>query len=141
MATVRLTYPSRMDSENRMLDDVSRSLQEFSLPTDIRQAILLTVSEAFTNALTHGNRLDPSKTIAIELSINESTLVADITDQGTEGLKRVAQHQPPGPLSESGRGLSLIRHYASRVALAETAEGGLHVRIEFDLIETNTRPS
>lgn len=133
MARYEFTYLSVAESEGRMMDDLIAVLDRHPIPPELRQPIMLTVSEAFTNALTHGNRYDSSKEIMIELSVNELQVSADIRDQGSGGISRVAAHQPPDLMSESGRGIGLIRHYADRVELAETPAGGLHVHIEFDL--------
>lgn len=133
MATYEFEYISVAESEGQMMDDLTDVLGRHRLPPDIAQPVMLAVSEAFTNALTHGNRYDAGKVIRIELSVNENRLIADITDQGHGGLSRVAAHRPPGPMAESGRGISLIRHYSNRVELTETPTGGLHVHIEFDL--------
>lgn len=131
MATYQFEYTSVTESEGRMMDDLMRIVDQHRLPPDVAQPVMLAVSEAFTNALTHGNRYDAGKVIRVELSVNERRLTADIIDEGHGGLSRVAAHRPPGPLAESGRGISLIRHYSDRVELTETPTGGLHVHIEF----------
>ena len=141
MADYLFTYPSVSESEELMMDDLTSALAEHDLPDHLCQSVMLAVSEAFTNALTHGNQYDPDKEIEIGLSVNEIHVVADIKDQGNGGLSRVAAHRPPGPLAESGRGISLIRHYADQVELAETPTGGLHVHIEFEIKKTQVSSS
>jgi anti-sigma regulatory factor (Ser/Thr protein kinase) len=133
MAHYEFDYASVPESEGRMMDDLTAVLDHHELPAKCRQFIMLAVSEAFTNALTHGNRYDPVRRIRIDLSVNDSQVVADIKDQGQGGLARIQAHVPPDLMSESGRGISLIRHYADRVELVETPWGGLHVHIEFDI--------
>lgn len=132
MTSFHATYPSVAESEARMLDDLTGWLRRQDLPEDLYQHFCLAVSEAFTNALTHANNYDPAKKISITLSINESSVSADIVDEGTGGLAKIRNHQPPEDLADHGRGLDLIRYYASSVLLAETARGGTHMTIVFD---------
>ncbi len=132
MARYAFAYASVPESEGRMMDELTAAVEREGLSAGLRQAVLVAVSEAFTNALTHGNRYDPLKRIWIELSVNDSQVIADIKDQGHGGLAGIDHQQPPDQLSESGRGMGLIRHYSDRVELMETSSGGLHVHIEFD---------
>lgn len=125
-------YQSVAESEEQMLDDLFGFLADASVERHLMQRFSLAVSEAFTNALTHGNRRNPEKLITIRLSVNETTLTADISDQGEEGISRISAKQSPDLLSESGRGIDLIRHYASSVSFSETETGGLRVTIRMD---------
>ena len=133
MTFTRFRYPSIADSERQMLDDISAWLRRHPAIGSQFQPICLTVSEAFTNALTHANNYDPTKSITIELSINENTFTADITDEGAGGLDKIRNHKPPGRLADHGRGIDLIEHYATAVSLHETDSGGLRLHIVFDL--------
>lgn len=132
MTEFHATYPSVTESESQMLDDLTGWLRLHELPDHLFQHVCLAVSEAFTNALTHANNYDPGKKISITLSINESSISADIVDEGEGGLARIYNHKPPGDLADHGRGLDLIRHYASSVDLVQTEHGGTHMTILFD---------
>jgi anti-sigma B factor antagonist len=141
MAAHEFTYPSVPDSEERMLDDVTRLLKRHSLPGEYAHAIILSISEAFTNALEHGNRYDEQKVIRLTIRINGNDLTADIIDQGSGGLDRVKHRRPPTALSEGGRGVDLMSHYAGNLTFAETDDGGLRVTIRFDYSRRqSTRP-
>jgi anti-sigma regulatory factor (Ser/Thr protein kinase) len=131
MRTFHADYPSIAESETLMLDDLGGWLRRHELSEDLFQHICLAVSEAFTNALTHANNYDPAKKISITLSINESSVSADIVDEGIGGLAKIRNHQPPADLADHGRGLDLIRYYASSVTLVETPQGGTHMTIQF----------
>lgn len=125
------SYPSVLESEEKLLDDLSNSLETSGVDTETTQAVMMAVSEAFTNALIHGNKHDPSKDIKFELNINEVEVVADIIDQGTRGLENIAHRKPPEPLSENGRGINLIRHYADEAEFSSPEGGGLKVAMKF----------
>ncbi len=134
MAEYTRAYPSVTESEEKMLDDVLRILEEHSVPDELLNRFVLAVSEAFTNALVHGNGRRSDKTIVLKLQINGDALVADIIDQGQGGLERIKRRQPPSMLSENGRGVDLMEYYASELKFAETDSGGLQVSLRFDRI-------
>ena len=122
-------YASVLESETRMLDDLVDVLSSHGVVEGEAQAFMVVVSEAFTNALEHGNRRNPNKIIRLDLRVNEMAVAADITDQGSGGLERIRTHQPPGLMAENGRGLDLIRHYATECAFRESESGGLVVSV------------
>jgi serine/threonine-protein kinase RsbW len=133
MPKYEFTYPSVGASEEKMLDDVLTVLRQNRVDKDIQDGFLLTVSEAFTNALVHGNKRNPRKSVKMVIDINNEALAADITDEGRNGLDRIKRRRPPNVFSEGGRGVDLVEHYASEVEFAETEKGGLKVSIRFDL--------
>ncbi len=133
MPDYQLEYQSVSESEEEMLDDVMCILAAHNIEGVLRQAFILTVSEAFTNALTHGNDYDPDKLIKICIYINHNSLAADIIDEGQGGLKKVFDKSPPALLSEHGRGVDLMRHYSSVVRFQKTSVGGLQVTVVFDM--------
>jgi len=115
-----------------MLDDLITVLREHEVQEALFNRICVAVSEAFTNAMVHGNRRDSGKIINVELEVNKSSVVADITDEGTGGIERIKTRRPANTMSEGGRGIDLIQHYASKVSFDNTNSGGLKVSISFD---------
>jgi len=132
MSQYEFTYPSVTSSEEKMLDDVLEVLLVSEIPADLRNRFTLAVSEAFTNALIHGNEGDPHKQVKLLLDIKSDSLAADIIDEGQGGLEKVAHKRPPTTLSENGRGVDLMRYYASDMSFTETEHGGLKVSIRFE---------
>ncbi len=129
MCRYLLVYHSKPESEDQMLDDLGRILADNEVDTESTQHFMLAVSEAFTNALVHGNLRDASKLIKLDLRVNKREITADIRDQGRGGLERISTRKPPTPLAESGRGIDLIQHYASNAEFSEDDSGGLIVTI------------
>lgn len=125
----QFSYPSVGESEGKFLDDFEAALKQESVEAGLSRRLMLAVSEAFTNALVHGNHRDPGKRILVGLEVNDSEVIADITDEGTGGVGAIARKNPPGPLAEGGRGVDLIRHCASTVSFTERVGGGLTVTI------------
>jgi anti-sigma regulatory factor (Ser/Thr protein kinase) len=122
-------YPSVGESEQRMLDDVSGFLDQFDLDPQVRHSLTLCVSEAFTNALKHGNQWNALKVVTVNLRVNDEEVCADITDQGSNALTAISCRPHPGPLAESGRGVDLIYRYCPGVEMSEVSGGGLRVRL------------
>lgn len=132
MPKYEFTYPSVIESEARMLKDILKVLEKNEVVGLIKHSIMVVISEAFTNALTHGNQLDANKQINLVVDINKNEIVADITDEGQGGLGKIQSRQPSRMWAESGRGLGIIGHYASSFRFEETATGGLKVSIRFE---------
>ena len=58
MPSYLFKYPSTGEAHDRVLDDLFRSLTECGINRNLQHAISVAVSEAFTNAVVHGNRED-----------------------------------------------------------------------------------
>ena len=132
MPTYDFTYFSVAESEEEMLDDVTAVLQSNGVDGEVYQKVSLVISEAFTNALVHGNQRNRKKKIKIHIEINEDSITADILDEGKGGLERIRTKRPPELMAENGRGVDLIRHCASGVVFEESESGGLRVSISVE---------
>jgi anti-sigma regulatory factor (Ser/Thr protein kinase) len=137
--TFTMMYPSVADSEDRMLDDLGNFLDQFSLDPALRHGLTLCLSEAFTNALKHGNQWDRTKKVYVNVSINAEAIVADITDEGRGGLAAVQNRPRPEVLAESGRGIDFIYRFCPAAELSEVDGGGLRVRLTMKLKTHNER--
>lgn len=135
MPAYEFTYPSVAASEEKMLDDLLAVLQTNVVPKSLLNQFTLAISEAFTNALVHGNEYDPNKVIKLVLDINGNCLTADIIDEGQGGLAKIKRRKPSTMLSEGGRGVDLMKYYASVVRFTETEGGGLKVSLRFEQIK------
>tara|TARA_R110000868_G_scaffold1211_2_gene9306 strand:- start:25481 stop:25885 length:405 start_codon:yes stop_codon:yes gene_type:complete len=94
--------------------------------------LMLTVSEAATNGIVHGNQLDPSKNVVLTAQSDGRKLTFTTKDQGSGFVPS----EVPNPLSEenllkpSGRGVFLMKEYAEEV---EYQEGGTKLVLRFIL--------
>jgi len=129
MPVYTLVYSSVPESEDQMINDLDRIMTANRVDTDIRRCISLAVSEAFANAVTHGNLQNPAKLVKIDLQVNKSEIIADVRDEGRGGLERIKARKPAAPLAESGRGIDLMKHSVSSVDFRESDSGGLIVSI------------
>ena len=79
--------------------------------------IRLSVDEAVTNAIKHGNKLSPDKTVRIGFQLNDRVVRIEIEDQGSG----FCPGNVPDPTAEEnlerpcGRGLMLMREFMTRI--------------------------
>lgn len=132
MADYQFTYPSECEMADHALDDLLSVLAECSVEKELIQGLSLAVSEAFTNAIVHGNKEDPNKNIHMILRVMENEVIADIIDHGMGGVDQIMAKKPATAMDEGGRGVDLIRHYADSSCLEETEDGGLKVSMVFN---------
>jgi len=123
-------YPSNPESSEQMIDDLNDLLDIREISPQEKYSFLLAVSEAFSNAIIHGNQFNPKKSVKLTVLVNENELSADIEDEGHGGLKYIENRQPSEPFDEGGRGIDLIEHYATAVSYTESAAGGLKASIK-----------
>lgn len=136
MKSARYTYQTGPEAEGLMYDDVKAFLGHTGCDKRRGYYILLVVSEAFTNALVHGNQWDPQKSVEVRLGINNGVLTADILDEGKGDIERVNDRKPPELLAEGGRGVDLMEAYAENVTIRRRDDtGGLQVSMQFTLYD------
>ena len=92
-------------------------------------AMRLSLEEAITNAIKHGNDGDPNKFVTVVADVSDEKLRVVVEDQG-DGFE---PEEVPDPTSAefierpSGRGLMLMRAYLNFV---EYSEGGTRITME-----------
>jgi anti-sigma regulatory factor (Ser/Thr protein kinase) len=130
MSCYQWEFSSVTASGEAMLERLQAILEDNLVSPGEQRKFMLAVSEAFTNALIHGNELNPKKTIRVQLCINEDDLSADIIDQGQEGLKKIQSPRETDLLSEGGRGVRLMMYCADNVKFEQIENGGLKVTVQ-----------
>jgi len=130
MSCYQWEFSSVTASGEAMLERLQAILEDNLVSPGEQRKFMLAVSEAFTNALIHGNEFNPKKTIRVQLCINEDDLSADIIDQGQEGLKKIQSPRETDLLSEGGRGVRLMMYCADNVKFEQIENGGLKVTVQ-----------
>ncbi len=125
-------YESNLKSCQQVVEDVDRILDKENVSSQERFPFVLAVSEAFTNAIVHGNKTIPGKKVKVHITVNENLMSADIIDEGQGGLEHIRQRKPSTPKDEGGRGIDLIEHYATSVGYVQTPAGGLKVEMRIE---------
>ena len=112
-----LELPSERGSSRLVTDELLEQLGLHGWPADDVFAIHLAAEEALVNAVVHGNRLDPTKTVHVECEVSAELVRLAITDQG-EGFDPA--QVPDCTLEErleapGGRGVMLMRSFMTRI--------------------------
>jgi len=118
------------------LEKVRTFLEEVYSESNLNRAsfnrVFLGLSEALTNSIVHGNKLNVLKNISIEVNCLNKELFIEITDEGDGFLVECLKDPTCSEnlKNESGRGIFLIRHFADEL---DYFEGGRKVRIKYNL--------
>jgi len=94
--------------------------------------ILLAVTEAVNNAIEHGNKNCPEKTVHLSYKSSSEELIFTVTDQG-QGFDLKQVSDPTHPESkdpEAGRGIFVMKHLADKM---EFLDKGNKVLLSFNL--------
>jgi serine/threonine-protein kinase RsbW len=84
------------------------------------------VREAVVNAVVHGNLYSANKRVRLRIERTGGVLQVTVEDQG-QGFEEAAQADPlarENLLSQSGRGLLIMRAFMDEVEIGRTSEGG-----------------
>ncbi len=123
------TYQLEIESDPNNLITVEEFVNYFAidlgLDEDKLNSLLLTVTEATTNAIIHGNKGDLTKKVYIDVSASVRLLTIKIRDEGV-GFDPALVPDPTHPdnlLKDSGRGLYLMKVYMDEVYINITPTG------------------
>lgn len=113
----RLSLNSTYEDSEKVPDFVENIQQKSQLEEETTGNLMLLLSEAVTNAIVHGNKLDESKTVEVEVQINSDKIVSIVKDQGP-GFDPNSANNPlkkENLLKDSGRGIFLINEISDSV--------------------------
>jgi len=105
-------------------------LEEYNFDKDDIFAVHLTLEEAFLNAVKHGNKMDPTKKVKIDYTVDSEKVEISITDEGN-GFEPDAVVDPrfgAGLYEPGGRGLLLMNSYMDTVKYNEQGNSVFMVR-------------
>jgi len=111
----------RITNDTHLLKKISRelidSLKKEGVEEDIIFDIHVGFEEALRNAMIHGNKLDPDKTVSVETEIAGDKVIISVEDEG-EGFDPGSVPDPTldeNLLKEGGRGVYLIKSLMDEV--------------------------
>lgn len=128
----QLTLASEPKSLLSLESWVNSICESYKISVELYGNILIALSEAVNNAITHGNQNDVSKKTLVVSKIENEKIVFTVSDEGN-GFDFSTLPDPtlPENIEEpQGRGIFLMNHLADHVAFEEP---GNHVEITFDL--------
>lgn len=125
---LKSTY-EELDKLEGFLNDLQTDLE---FDDEFYARLMLTVSEAATNGVVHGNELDSSKEVTLNADCDGETLRITTQDEG-DGFNPQEVADPlaeENMLKTSGRGVFLMGEYADGV---EHQDEGRRLILEFKL--------
>ena len=125
-----ITVESKPSAVVNVREEILPRLKEKGFSKDDIFAVHLTLEEAFLNAVKHGNKMDPNKTVQVDYSVSEEKIEISITDQGP-GFKPEKVDDPrfgENLLKPGGRGLLLMNSYMDVIKYNEQGNSVYMVR-------------
>lgn len=129
--TVKFTIPS----EIRLVDLVHETSQRMAEVAGFGEEgaldVALAVRETVINAIRHGNREDPARSVDLVLKANGKGLTVRVRDEG-DGFDPEGTSDPTlgdNRLRTSGRGLLLIRAFVDEVKFRKLEGRGMEVTL------------
>ena len=116
-ASYSIVVESKPSAVTGVFQQIQAKLIDHNFGKDDIFAVHLTLEEAFLNAVKHGNKMDPSKKVKVEYSIDADKIEISITDQGS-GFRPDAVDDPrfgENLFKPGGRGLLLMNSYMDMV--------------------------
>ncbi len=122
-------YYLEIESDPNNLITVEEFVNYFATELQVKQeklnGLLISVTEATTNAIIHANKSDVNKKVKIFVNTENGKLIIKIKDEG-KGFDPADVPDPTEPenlLKDSGRGLYLMKYYLDDLRFNITPEG------------------
>ncbi|UCC98624.1 MAG: ATP-binding protein [Phycisphaerales bacterium] len=125
-----MVVESKSSAVSEVCKQILSKLEAYNFGKDDIFAVHLTLEEAFLNAVKHGNKMDPTKTVKIDYSVDSDKVEICITDEG-EGFEPDSVADPRfgiGLFEPGGRGLLLMNSYMDTVKYNERGNSVYMVR-------------
>ncbi len=133
---LRLVLQSSYSELETVVDKALSFFESQTDDMDILHKVMLLTSEAVTNGMKHGNKLDENKSVYVDFLCSDHSIEVWVEDEG-DGFDREAI---PDPLSSEhlmdvgGRGIFLIEQMADEVRYEM---GGRRIGIIFNIETTD----
>ncbi len=127
-----LTLASNPKNVSRVEPFVENLISKFEIDPELYGNILISLTEAVTNAIKHGNAEDESKNVHIKFLKEANKLAIQVTDEGT-GFDYQSLPDPTSPenlLKIGGRGVFLMKQLSDQVNFIDN---GSTVEIRFNI--------
>lgn len=124
-----IVVPSVPSEMTHPCEQILSAMKERGFDQDDVFAVHLAMEEAFLNAVKHGNKMDPEKTVTINYCVDGEKVDIQMSDEG-EGFNPKSVPDPrvgENLFRPEGRGLLLISAYMHVVEYNESGNG-LHMQ-------------
>ncbi|WP_194976301.1 ATP-binding protein [Aquiflexum lacus] len=117
MKSIKISIPSLIENIKIIESFIDNAREKFSINEDIYGNIMISVTECVTNAIVHGNSLDGSKKVDLELHLDDNQVKFVIKDEGT-GFDYDHLEDPTSTENlekAGGRGIFIMKHLSDEV--------------------------
>ena len=99
--------------------------EEFKLPEEEFQKLMIAVTEVVINAIIHGNKENKNKKVSIAAEYDDKNLYVKICDEGNgfNPNEIVDPTLPENILKESGRGIFIVKSLVDDFSYRHTEKG------------------
>ncbi len=117
--------PNRLEHVNAFIKEALDHFGRLSLPQEDVFPIKLALEEALTNAMRHGNRLDPGLFVDVSVVLEGQRLVMKVKDEGAgfDFSKIPDPTQQDNKEKPNGRGVFLIKQLMNEVEFFDGGRG------------------
>lgn len=125
MKEYNLVVPSEAENVEKVEELTEKVLTHTKFKDEERDSIAIAVTEAVNNAIIHGNKRDPKKSVYVHIKVYEEAIEITVRDEGN-GFNPDKVADPLAPeniLKESGRGVFILKSLMDEVVF-DFASGG-----------------
>lgn len=132
MDILRLELPS----DFRWLEVLNASLvavaEEMAWDQEFANAVTISAIEAASNAIEHGNGMDPAKRVCMQIGLGGGRFVLGVCDNGPGVDPSVLERPmpPPGDLTMRGRGFSIMNTLMDEIRFLRAPDGRFLLELE-----------
>lgn len=111
--SLEFTLPSDFAAQQIVHERIVSQIQQAGSTKRDEFAIRLALEEALTNAMKHGNKMAPNKSVFVKSTVDNTTVTIEIEDEG-DGFTLDALPDPTADENlgrASGRGVLLIKSF------------------------------
>lgn len=124
-----IIFEKEIQSDPELLPELEESIIELAKKyklNDVKlNSLALSFSEAASNSMVHGNKLDVNKKIKITIKVDNDKMTVIIKDEG-KGFNLDSVPDPTKPeniLKDSGRGIHIMRSFLNNLRYNFTPTG------------------
>lgn len=117
MNSIKISIPSLIENIKIVESFIDNAREKYPINEDIYGNIMISVTECVTNAIVHGNNLDVTKTVDLELHLDDNQVEFVIMDQG-QGFDYDHLIDPTAPENlekTGGRGIFIMKNLADGI--------------------------
>jgi serine/threonine-protein kinase RsbW len=127
----KIIIPSDTAHLQELDEFLEETLREYKMPDSDIADVAISVTELANNAIMHGNKNNPEKTVDVEIKLLTDEVEITVTDEGSGFDESII----PDPLSndnilkETGRGIFIVRSLMDKVIFSTGKSGNSIVQL------------